>query len=151
MEISTPQSQLVKAGLITLGGIGAFFGIRYVVKKLGKPPGRDLVIQTKSELDKILEGNTKLPPNMQILPSVTPSQMKSYADTMHRAMKGPGTNEKGITDTLDRMQNDLDVMFLIEAFGVRDEDNLSQWLEDDGMIELANKVLATNPKITYRF
>jgi len=143
--------QLIKAGLITLGGIGAFFGGRYIIRKLGKPPGRDLVVSTKSDLDKILEKNASLPPSLQVLPSMTPSQMKSLADTIHRAMKGPGTNEKTITDALNKVQNDVDVMLLIESFGVRDEDNLSQWFEDDGMIELANKVLASKPRVTYRF
>jgi len=149
--ISTPQTQLVKAGLITLGGIAGFFGIRAIVKKLGKPPGRDLVVSTKSDVDKILEKNASLPPDMQILPTYTPSQMKTFADTIERAMKGPGTNEKVVNYAFSQMKNDIDVMLLIESFGVRDDDNLSQWLEDDGMVEDVNKVLATKTRITYRF
>jgi hypothetical protein len=49
------------------------------------------------------------------------------------------------------MNNDLDILLLIEAFGVRDESNLTQWLAGDGVSKLANDILKTKSKISKSF
>lgn len=141
----------VQLALVGVGGLAVFFVGRKIFKALRKKPGGPLVTAAQGDIAAILKANPNLPPMLQQTASHSPAQMKSFADNLERAMKGWGTREKDIDDVLMKMNNDLDLLLLIEAFGVRDEDNLTQWLQDDGYIEGANKVLATKPKVTFRF
>lgn len=63
--------------------------------------------------------------------SYTNNQYNSYADRLYYAMKGLGTDEEEIGRVFSDMQNDLDVIALTNAFGVRDGYTLQAWLRGD--------------------
>lgn len=63
--------------------------------------------------------------------SYTNQQYNSYAERLYYAMKGFGTDEDEIASVFSDMQNDLDVIALVNAFGVRDGYTLQAWLRDD--------------------
>jgi hypothetical protein len=73
------------------------------------------------------------------------------ATKLYNAMDGWGTNYEEIENVMKKMENDIDVLYLIEAFGVRDGDDLATWLDDDGATDEANKVLETKTKVSKRF
>src|SRR5690606_4840034 len=61
----------------------------------------------------------------------TNAQYNGYADDLYIAMDGMGTDEDTIGTVFQKMQNDLDVIALNNAFGVRDGYDLKTWLRGD--------------------
>jgi hypothetical protein len=138
--------------VLTLAGSGAGYliGTKFT-KFTTSRDSEDTVNSASSEVDKILKANKNLPPSEQKLASYTPTQMKSFANKLFKAMDGMGTDEDAVTDVFKAMNNDLDLLLLIEAFGVKDDENLTEFIEDDGMTSFVNKILETKGKITFRF
>lgn len=63
--------------------------------------------------------------------SYTNSQYNGFADDLYIAMKGIGTDEDMIGNVMSKMQNDLDVIALNNAYGIRDGYDLKTWLRND--------------------
>ena len=85
--------------------------------------------------------------------SITQDQFHTYAQKLYKAMKGAGTDEKAIYEVFEAMNSRSDVQQLIKTFGVKDGENLAEWLYDDlsaGDIEHINAILATK-SINYQF
>lgn len=147
----------VKYGVIVAEGWLLYRGYKIAKKLIDPPQSEETVDSAVTEAEQILKNNAKLPPGSQTLASFTPSQMKIFADTLDTAMRGAGTDEQAVLSVFAKMQNDLDILLLIDAFGVRksgyfgSEENLVQWLNGDGMTADVNKLLDTKAKITKRF
>lgn len=58
-------------------------------------------------------------------------QYNTMANQLYYAMKGFGTDEETIFSIMGKMQNDLDVIELDKAFGMRDTYSLQAWLRGD--------------------
>lgn len=58
-------------------------------------------------------------------------QYNTMANQLYYAMKGFGTDEETIFSIMGKMQNDLDVIELDKAFGMRDTYSLQAWLRRD--------------------
>lgn len=85
--------------------------------------------------------------------SITQDQFHTYAQKLYKAMNGAGTDEKAIYEVFEAMNSRSDVQQLIKTFGVKDGENLAEWLYDDlsaGDIEHINAILATK-SINYQF
>lgn len=81
------------------------------------------------------------------------AQYKIFADRLYIAMKGFGTDEQKIYDVFNRMKTYSDVQALVVAFGVRDGETLSEWLNGDlSASEMAhlNAILASK-SINFKF
>lgn len=88
-----------------------------------------------------------------ITPTLSASQINSYALKLYRAMDGAGTDEEQVFSVFNAMGNDADVLNLIKAFGLKEDENLSQWLADDfsqSDLDKINNILASK-NIEYRF
>lgn len=137
---------------ITLAGAGVGFLLGgQISKMIGSGASRDTVETASNELEKLLKKNTSLPPGAQQIPSFSPAQMKSYANKLYQAMDGIGTDNNAVKDVFTAMNHDVDLLLLIEAFGIKDDENLTDWLNDDGATSYVNQILATKPKVTFRF
>ena len=58
-------------------------------------------------------------------------EYKTMADMLYTAMKGWGTDEKVIYSVFAKLQNEDDYKKLRSAFGIRDKENLEQWIVGD--------------------
>ena len=54
-----------------------------------------------------------------------------WAKDLYNAMEGMGTKEQIVYDIFKKLQSKDDVLQLITAFGVEDEETLSQWIIND--------------------
>ena len=76
-----------------------------------------------------------------------------WSKDLYNAMDGAGTNEQVIYDVFKKMQTKDDVLQLITAFGVEDEETLTQWIVSElGDSERAtlNRLLS-DKNINYQF
>lgn len=76
-----------------------------------------------------------------------------FANKLYAAMKGLGTDEDAVFSVFQLMQTESDVRMLINAFGSKKGETLSQWLLGDlstADIAKINGILAYNG-INYRF
>ena len=64
-------------------------------------------------------------------PSYSDSEYRIMSGTLYTAMKGWGTDEEAIYGVFRKMRNSVDVLKLIDAFGVKDGQTLGQWLKGD--------------------
>ncbi|MDR0207030.1 MAG: hypothetical protein LBI45_07235 [Bacteroidales bacterium] len=64
-------------------------------------------------------------------PSYNDAKYKEFANRLYTAMKGAGTDKTTIKDVFEQMINITDVLKLVQAFGVRDGENLQQWLDGE--------------------
>lgn len=139
-----------KIGISLVSGTAGYFLVRKIEKSISGTGGEQVTL-ARTEAQEILKNNLLLPPGEQIKASYSKQQFKSYADSLETAMDGMGTAWEDMEPVFEAMNNDLDVLLLIEAFGVRDDENLTEWLEDDGVKEDANKILETKTQISKRF
>jgi len=141
-------------------GVGYYAGTK--ISNLVMPgSSQQIVGGAKTELQQILQKNLTLPPDQRQLPTVTPAQMKIYANNLYTAMDGGGTNfDDGIKPVMEKMNSDVDILNLIAAFGTRhgsswfassDDTDLATWFADDGATADVNEILETKPMISYRF
>jgi hypothetical protein len=61
----------------------------------------------------------------------TDNQYKDFANRLYTAMKGSGTDNSTIKDIFKQMNNITDVLKLVQTFGIRDGENLQQWLDGE--------------------
>lgn len=69
------------------------------------------------------------------------TQYSSWADDLATAMAGPGANWVAVNRIMGKMENDLDVIQLTKAFGIRDSflsssADLKGWLNEESMIDV---------------
>jgi len=120
--------------------IAIVFGIRYIRKFIKKRKNQAAL----NELDKDINVS-KLTYQL--------SYYGIWAKDLFNAMDGMGTNEQVIYDVFKKMQTKDDVLQLITAFGVEDEETLTQWIVSElGDSERAtlNRLL-TDKNINYQF
>lgn len=103
-------------------------------------------------------GETAALTSQGMIPSFTQSQYNQFANDLEAAMRGLGTNEPAIYNVFNQMNNDLDIVKLNTAFGIRKNfwgvgSDLQNWLRKDlsnkEMLKL-NNILA-NKGITKQF
>jgi len=120
--------------------IAIVFGVRYIRKFIKKRKNQAAL----NELDKDINVS-KLTYQL--------SYYGIWAKDLFNAMDGMGTNEQVIYDVFKKMQTKDDVLQLITAFGVEDEETLTQWIVSElGDSERAtlNRLL-TDKNINYQF
>lgn len=81
------------------------------------------------------------------------TQYNAYASTLYKAMKGAGTDENAIYSVFRNMLTRSDVLNLIRTYGVKDSENLNEWLLSElstSEIDKINKILAGND-VNYKF
>jgi len=120
--------------------IAIVFGVRYIRKFIKKRKNQAIL----NELDKDINVS-KLTYQL--------SYYGIWAKDLFNAMDGMGTNEQVIYDVFKKMQTKDDVLQLITAFGVEDEETLTQWIVSElGDSERAtlNRLL-TDKNINYQF
>lgn len=120
--------------------IAIVFGIRYIRKFIKKRKNQAAL----NELDKDINVS-KLTYQL--------SYYGIWAKDLFNAMDGMGTNEQVIYDVFKKMQTKDDVLQLITAFGVEDEETLTQWIVSElGDSERAtlNRLLS-DKNINYQF
>ena len=86
-------------------------------------------------------------------PSFSDTQFKTYATRLYNAMKGAGTDEATVFAVFNDMQNTADVLKLISIYGMKDNEDLTQWLRGDlssGEIKKLNSILS-GKGIAYQF
>lgn len=137
--------------MLLAGGAGYFLG-KTVDKLIAGSPQLENVNLAKTEKDQILKNNLHLPAEQRVTPTHTKQEYTNYANALERAMRGGGTDDEAVVKTItDAIMNDLDYLLLVEAFALRDDDDLSTWLDDDGVRNKANAVLATKSSVSKRF
>ncbi len=120
--------------------IAVVFGIRYFRKYMKKRKNKAVL----NELDKDINVS-KLTYHL--------SYYGIWANDLFNAMDGVGTDEQAIYDVFKKMKTKDDVLQLITAFGVQDNETLSQWL----ISELSSEERATlnrllsDKNINYQF
>ena len=91
------------------------------------------------------------------LPSYPDSKYKEFANRIYTAMKGAGTDKKTIKDVFEQMHNITDVLKLVQAFGVRDGEDIHQWLDGEvhwwkpGNIKKDINAILSRKGIFYKF
>ena len=91
------------------------------------------------------------------LPSYPDSKYKEFANRLHAAMKGAGTDKKTIKDVFEQMHNITDVLKTVQAFGVRNGEDIHQWLDGEvhwwkpGNIKKEINAILTKKGIHYKF
>jgi vacuolar-type H+-ATPase subunit E/Vma4 len=68
-------------------------------------------------------------------------KLRSAADSLENAMRGMGTNIEPIEEIFKTVRSELDILYIIKYFGVRDGEDLAEWLEDDGMTDEVNAIM----------
>ena len=125
---------------VVIAGVAIYFGYK-LVKKLG---GNKTISETKQDIAELQKTQKQ---------TFLDSQYAAYAGVLFIAMDGLGTDENAVYRVFTAMKNDLDVAKLIEAFGVRKEQTLPEWIQDDlssDEMDQVNKILASKG-IKYRF
>ena len=85
--------------------------------------------------------------------TLTQAQFNACASKLYGAMKGWGSDEGKIYAVFEEMNTRSDVLQLIKTFGIKDSQNLNEWLHDDlSAKEIAhiNEILSTKG-INYSF
>lgn len=75
------------------------------------------------------------------------SEYESMANKIANAINGLGTDEEAIYDVFERLENDLDFVALDKAFGVRDGENMREWIVgdlDSEELQRVNEILSTS-------
>lgn len=125
---------------LIITGVALYFGSK-AIKSLKTNKDLQAASQDVSDLEKTQ------------VASYTEGQYNIWAQQLLGAMSGLGTDEDAIFRVFNFMKNDLDVAKLVKAFGVRDNESLSEWLAGDLSntdIQKINTILK-NKKIKYQF
>jgi len=75
-----------------------------------------------------------------IKPSYQSSDYKRFSDRLIVAMDGAGTDEDIIYNIYNYMHNDADMVRLNQAFGVRQQSTLNEWLKGDLSSEAIGRI-----------
>ncbi|MDR0602718.1 MAG: hypothetical protein LBG80_00265 [Bacteroidales bacterium] len=136
----SPKDKIINVALIIIFIVVLYFGGKYLYNKL-----KSVFTSTKKELTEELEKGTKL--------TYSDSEYQNMSDTLYSSMKGLGTDEESIYSVFYKMVNKADVLKLVLVFGIKESENLSQWLKDDlsgSGISKINSILSSK-NIDYSF
>jgi hypothetical protein len=156
----TPVKYIVLAGETYAIYQGYKLAKKHIFKSDLQKQTEQNVQLVKTEAEQILKNNAILPPEERTIATFSPSQYKTFAQNLFTAMDGAGTTWKDIHAVFSKMQNDLDILYLIDAFGTRagtsifassTPTDLSDWLSSDGVTNDVNAILETKAKISKRF
>jgi predicted PurR-regulated permease PerM len=64
------------------------------------------------------------------------SKFETLANSLYRAMKGAGTDTSAVYAVFNQMNTKADVLKLIQAFGVRDNENLQEWMRGEWKLSI---------------
>ncbi len=95
-------------GLVTLIG----FSIRNGIKKR-------LALAKDHETQRVVDSDIKDLKKQGQVPSLSKSQMATLADELKVAFDGYGTDGVAVARVFDKMKTDLDVLALIDVYGIR--------------------------------
>lgn len=85
--------------------------------------------------------------------TLTQAQFNSCVNKLVSAMSGWGTNEDKVYEVFEEMNTRSDVLQLIKSFGIKNSQNLNEWIHGDlnnSEITHINQILATK-NINYQF
>jgi len=159
-DIWQPLPPLAKGAIVLGGAFLGYKGGKALWKKLNPGDQEQEAAAAQTEAERILKANANLPADQRTLASYSPAQMKTFANTLYSAMDGVGTDEAAVLGVFKQLNNDLDLLYLIDAFGTRTGSSwlatgtasgLSDWLQSDGLTAPVNAMLNTKAKITFRF
>lgn len=60
----------------------------------------------------------------------------SIAENLYRAMDGARNNPQAVANELYKMRSKVDVLQLIDSFGIKSNDTLPQWLSNDYIVSI---------------
>jgi len=139
-------------GVAVIGGIGLIgYGL---YKKFHKTEGEKNAEESLKDTNNDIKNLLKLQK-----PSYIPAQYGAFSDALFEAMNGLGTDNESLFNVFRKMKNTLDVLLLIQAFGIKDytDDkvfifnikpmNLNQWISAElssNEIDDLNKLLSSN-------
>lgn len=108
-QLTSIQKKYIKYALYGLGGL-------LVIKqlsKLFKKPSKETIKEVVEEADNLKQQGVK--------PSRTLGQWKLVADSIYNSMKfsAASDNKENIERQLKTVQNDLDLLLLTQAYGIR--------------------------------
>jgi hypothetical protein len=127
MNAPKVDTQFAKTGFMALPpwakgviAIGVGVGIYVIVKKVGQAPKKIKAGAGNRDEDKEMN---KLFDNLETQgkkATLTPAQMSQYANQLHTAMDGYGTDEDSCKRILCKAKNDADVIGIIKSYGTRE-------------------------------
>lgn len=118
-EDAPPLGKII---IILMACVLAYFIYTFLKKITAPKPGNENILDsTKTELTVLQQAGE--------VPNYTDTQFNGWADSLHQAMDGQGTDEDAIKDVFHFMKNKADVLKLIKAFGIKDytDDKLFVW------------------------
>lgn len=136
-------------GVVVVGAVALVGLISFTIWKKSKDSQKKK--DGKKEVDAVKDTAATLAQAGQ-KPSLDNLKLQTIANQLYAALKGPD-DEAAVYRAFANAKNDLDVVNLIKAFGVRDNETLSQWLTSDlnaEEIKALNDMLARKG-IKYRF
>lgn len=74
-------------------------------------------------------------------PTISEKQALTFANQLEVAMKGWGTDNDVIKNVFNQLQTQGDYLLVQKKFGIRDGENLIEWLVDDGALEYSQDIL----------
>lgn len=85
--------------------------------------------------------------------TISDSQITTYANKLHEAMKGAGTNEKAIRAVFEAINSKSDLLSICKKFRELYGENLADWLNDDLSQSDINKInqILSEKGIDYSF
>ena len=85
--------------------------------------------------------------------TMSDSQITTYANKLHKAMKGAGTNEKAIFAVFEAINSKSDLLSICKKFRELYGENLADWLNDDLSQSDINKInqILSEKGIDYSF
>jgi len=87
----------------------------------------------------------------KVVPKTYPTaDYKQWASQLEAAMRGWGTNDNMVKQIFNQMKSERDLFELENEFGVRDGENLREWLIDDGALHYVYAIIDAK-KIQYDF
>jgi len=100
-------------------GIVAFFIVKKLFKKTDTPWKNSEEGKDQQTSNKAVDSEIKNEQKSGMKQSYSDANYKVFAESIFSDMNGCGTNDEGILATFGKMKNRLDILKLIDAFGVR--------------------------------
>jgi hypothetical protein len=123
MKLDKKYKTLIYLGLAL--GVGA--GLYFILSK--KKEGEIIDSAVGDEKDKDKENKPSKPTytseSLKDKATISKATAKKYADTIHKAIDGCGTDEQALYGTLKKLKNDADFNLVVEAYGTR---TINCWL-----------------------
>lgn len=63
--------------------------------------------------------------------TLSSARAKQIADSIYTAVKGFGTDEEAIYSALMNIKTNADFQYVVQKFGIRDDETMIQWLTGD--------------------